>query len=66
LCILREGELKAADIWLGSICNVAANQMLFATVMGIIELFEITMAVSTAWIIVSELLRGLRENHWLS
>jgi len=34
--------------------------------MGIIELFEITIAICTGWIIVSALVRGFRENRWLS
>jgi hypothetical protein len=37
----------------------AANQI--AVVMGIIELFEITIAVCTAWIIVSAVVRRVRE-----
>jgi hypothetical protein len=37
-----------------------------ATVVGIIELFEIAMTLCAAWIIVSGLVRSLRENHWLS
>jgi hypothetical protein len=40
---------------------VTTNQSEFAVVMGIIELFEITIAVCTAWIIVSAVLRRLRE-----
>jgi len=33
--------------------------------MGLIELFEITIAVCTVWIIVSGLVRRLRESRWL-
>jgi hypothetical protein len=46
-------------------CKVTANQTEFATVMGIIELFEIAMAVCTVWIIMSALVRRFRESRWL-
>jgi hypothetical protein len=36
--------------------------MKLAGVMGIIELFEITIAVCTVWIIVSTVMRRYRQN----
>jgi hypothetical protein len=45
-----------------TICNLAATQILFTIAMGIIELFEITIAICTAWMIVAGLLHSLREN----
>jgi hypothetical protein len=38
-----------------------SDQGEFGAVMGIIELFEITVAICTAWIIVSALVRRFRE-----
>ena len=42
-------------------CKAAATQINVTTIMGI-ELFEIRIAVCTAWIIALEMLRVFREN----
>jgi len=65
LCMVRREATAAWSRLSGSVRRDRTNSE-FATVMGIIELFEITIAVSATWIIVSALVRGFRENRWLS